>query len=255
MSLRLTSLLLALLLSSSATLAHAQGITLSPAVVTLAGKPGQSVTHQLTLKNTSNQTLAFELEASDVVVRDGARVFVTAGETRDGVAASAVFDPPRVDVAPGASASTQVTLTLPHAVPTRAVTVVFRGGTPTAMGSQRALLSLGTLFTFTLSDHLSAIAEPLALEPPTLTSDLRVHARLLNDGSEPLMAEGMAVVLDAAGRMLGRIPFTSRRLLPGERTQLSADYVGELAPGSYRVVATLDLGGEVVTLTAPLDIG
>lgn len=234
--------------------AGAQSITLSPAVVPLGGQPGQGVTQTLTLRNDSPQALEFALEAQDVQVRDGVRAFARAGELPGGIAASAVFSAPRVRVEAGASASASVTLTLPAAPSVRAVVVFFRATRAVAAGEHEALMSLGTLFTFELSDRRSVRTEPLQLTPPGDSNDLQVRVPLLNDGTEPVRPGGAIALLDAGGRLVGKLELPAKRLLPGERGTLSADYAGELAPGAYRVVATLDVAGRPLTLDAPLQV-
>jgi hypothetical protein len=234
--------------------AHAQGITLTPAVVPLAGSYGQSVTQALTLQNDTDFPLDFTMEARDVVVRDGARLFVEAGQLADSIAANAVFSPRELRVAPHASGTATVTLTLPPAVRHRAVVVCFRGTTPVPSGGRQALLSLGSLLTFTISDHVSIAAGKLEADPPSANASTRLKSTLVNDGEEPVMATGMAVILDAGGRLAGKAPFAARRLLPGEKATLVADYQGELRAGSYRTVATLAVAGRPLTLTGSLNV-
>jgi hypothetical protein len=234
--------------------AHAQSITLSPAVVPLAGSYGQSVTQALTLDNDTDFPLDFTIEARDVVVRNGARLFVEAGQLADSIAANAVFTPHQLRIAAHSRATATVTLTLPPAVRHRAVVVCFRGTTPVPSGNRQALLSLGSLFTFTVSDHISIAAGALETEPPSASASTRLKSTLVNNGEEPVMATGMAVILDAGGRLAGKAPFAARRLLPGETATLVADYQGELRAGSYRAVATLAVAGRPLTMTGSLDV-
>ena len=65
--------------------------------------------------------------AEDVVVQDGKRGFVPAGETAGGIAATAVFTQKQVVVKPGQSASVGVTFTVPPETPLRAAIALFRG--------------------------------------------------------------------------------------------------------------------------------
>ena len=58
--------------------------------------------------------------AEDVVVKDGKRVFVPAGETPDGIAASAVFSQKSVLVKAFSSASVDLRVTLPPQTSVRA---------------------------------------------------------------------------------------------------------------------------------------
>jgi hypothetical protein len=235
----------------TATAVHSQSLTLSPAVVPLSGSFGQSAQHALTLHNGSEQELAFTLEARDMVVRNGKRTSVAAGELPDSIAATVVFSPRQVRVPAGQSRTVSVTLTVPNAVQHRAVVTVFRAATPISQGGRQTYLSLGTLFTFTLSENASLAAD-LRAQPPTEAANARLESRLFNDGSEPIEPRGMAVILDSKGGLVGKTAMPSRRLLPGERATVSAEYPGALAPGTYRALVTLDYAGVAVTRAAEM---
>lgn len=233
--------------------AHAGSITLSPAVVPLAGQPGQSTAQTLSLHNDTDLELAFDLAAVDVVVVDGHRVWQPAGATPGGVAASAVFRPAQLTVPAHGTASAEVRVTLPPGTRTRAMVALLRGSSRVAVGGGAATLSLGTLLTFRLSDALDLAAE-VAVEPQSETANTVVDARFANDGSEPVLAHGAAVILDDAGRVVGRLAFDDRRLLPGERGAVSAEYAGQLAPGRYRAVSTFEYEGRTTTRTAEFEV-
>jgi hypothetical protein len=230
---------------------HGQSLTLSPAVVPLRGSFGQSATHELTLQNGSEQELAFTLEARDVIVRSGQRMFVAAGELPDSIAATAVFSPRRIIVPAGQRGSVRVILTVPRAVQHRAVVALFRAVTAIDQGGRPAYLSLGTLFTFSLSEHASLAAD-LRVQPPTTAANARLESTLFNDGSEPVEPRGVAVILDSRGRIVGKTAMPARRLLPGERATVSAEYGGELSRGTYRALVTLDFAGRAMTRAAEL---
>lgn len=229
-----------------------QTVSLSPAVVALRGGSGQSTTQTMTIANATSMELAFELSALDVVVREGARVFVEAGRIPDSIAATAVFSKNRVRVGPGQRASSDVTLTLPPRGEQRAVVVLFRGTTKMPYGSANATASLGTLLTFTLSDRFSLSPPRLLVQPQSATRNAAFEGALVNDGAEPIVPIGVAVILDEAGRLVARAPFESRRILPGERVTLRAEYPGELPNGRYRVLSTFDYEGRSVTAAAAL---
>ena len=79
----------------------------------LKAQPGASSAHELKITNLTYSRLKFALEALDVVIRDDKRVFVPAGETEGGIARSAIFDPPAIELDPGQEARVTVTLTVP----------------------------------------------------------------------------------------------------------------------------------------------
>ena len=88
-------------------------IALSPAIIMVRGRPGQSTTQTLTIVNRTASEVHFTVVSEDVVVRDGKRVFVPAGQTANGIAASSVATPSAVTVKAGEEASAQITFTLP----------------------------------------------------------------------------------------------------------------------------------------------
>ena len=228
----------------------AQSLTLSPAAVPLRGLPGQSTTQSLTLGNGTSLDLDFALEAKDVVVRDGRRVFVDAGETVPSIAETAVFSSRRLTVPAGESRTVQVTLTLPPGASHRAVVALFRG--LTRVGN--TLPSVGTLLTFTLSGEFVLTPSDLLVDPQSATANLAFEELLANDGKEPLVPKGVAVLLDKAGAIVGKAAFPTRRLLPGERQAVRAEYAGELPPGGYRVLATFEYEGRALTRAAEFQV-
>jgi hypothetical protein len=234
--------------------ARAGSLGLSPAVVTLRGEAGQSTRQQLTIQNGSAHELAFDLVAMDVVVRDGKRTFVAAGELRGSIAATAVFSEKSVVVRPSASRTVEVTVTLPPATRHRAIVALFRGTTRLGGRAARATVTLGTLLTFTVSDRISVAASDLTVEPPSDSENAAFELACANDGDEPVVPRGMAVVLDGAGRLVGKVALTQKRLLPGERGALRAEYPGELRPGAYRVVVTLEVEGRSLVRQAELRV-
>ncbi|MBV9669344.1 MAG: hypothetical protein JOZ43_00180, partial [Acidobacteriales bacterium] len=121
-------------------------ISLSPAIVLAQGAFGQSLSQTLTITNQTPQEFAFEMVAQDVVVKDGKREFVAAGETEHSIASSAVFSQKSVIVKPYTSASVDVRFTLPTFTKIRAVVAVFQGTNkiPTSKSSVSMLASLGT---------------------------------------------------------------------------------------------------------------
>src|SRR5579862_9371719 len=112
---------------SAESVAARESIALSPAIIMVRCRPGQSTTQTLTIINHTPATASFQLATEDVVVREGRRLFVPAGQTPNGIALSAVATPASVTVKPGESTSVTVTLTLPLETAQRAVVTFFRG--------------------------------------------------------------------------------------------------------------------------------
>jgi hypothetical protein len=231
-------------------------ISLTPAVVMAKGSFSQTLSQTLTLTNQTARDFAFEMVAEDVVVKDGKRIFVTAGETPNSIATSAVFTQKTVLVKPFSSASVDVRLTLPAQTNIRAVVAMFRGTDklPTSSGAVGMTASLGSLITFNLSDNVKLQPETVRVIPASETANMKIAQWISNAGTEPVLPEGAAVVLNASGVLVGKAAFDPQRLLPGERLEFSAEYPGELPPGNYRALCSYQFEGKTLTSEAPFEI-
>ena len=224
-------------------------ISLSPAVITAKGSNGQGLTQILSLNNNTSAEFVFEMEAQDVIVRDGKRVFVAAGEEPGSIAATAVFSQKQVVIKPHTVGTVEVRLTLPQQTKIRAMVAIFHGTNRIASSSSAVGMtaSLGTLITFNLSDNVKLEPEALRVAPPSDTTNLTVAEWVSNVGTEPALPDGLAVILDAKGNLVARIPVASQRLLPGERLEFSGEYASQLQPGDYKAMCTLQFEGRTLT--------
>jgi len=231
-------------------------ISLTPAVVMAKGRFSQTLSQTLTLTNQTARDFAFEMVAEDVVVKDGKRVFVTAGETPNSIAASAVFTQKTVLVKPFSSAAVDVRLTLPAETNIRAVVAMFRGTDklPTSSGAVGMTASLGALITFNLTDDVKLNPEPVRVIPASETANMKIAQWISNSGTEPVLPEGAAAVLNSNGSLVGKAIFDPQRLLPGERLEFSAEYPGELPAGNYRALCSFQFEGKTQTTEAAFEI-
>ena len=223
-------------------------ISLSPAVVMAKGSFSQTLAQTLTLTNQTGRDFAFELVAEDVIIKDGKRGFIPAGETPNSIAASAVFSQKTVLVKPFSSVSVDVRLTLPAQTNIRAVVAMFRGTDklPGSTGAVGMTASLGALITFNLTDNVKLQPEAVRVTPASETANMKIAQWISNSGSEPVLPEGAAAVLNAAGGLVGKATFDPQRLLPGERLEFSAEYPGELPPGNYRAMCSFQFEGKTL---------
>src|ERR1051326_2477063 len=187
--------------SSSAPMRPAEkpSISLSPAVVMARGSFGQGLTQTLTFTNQTSRDLTFELAAEDVIIRNGKRVFVPAGETPESIAATAVFSQKAVLVKAYSSAAVDVRLTLPARTSIRAVVAIFRG-TDVLSGSNGAVgmtASLSALITFNLTDNLRLQPEAVRVTPASDTANTTISQWIANAGTEPALPEGTAAGLNS----------------------------------------------------------
>jgi hypothetical protein len=224
-------------------------LSLSPAVVLARGHFGQSLTQTITLTNQTGTTFGFEMLAQDVVVRKGKRVFIPAGEAPHSIAQSAVFSLRSGEVKPFSSVSVDVRVTVPATTDIRAVVAIFRGTTAyVPQGSSVGLTaSLGALITFNLTNDTRLEAGLVRVVRASASTNLSVEQSLANVGTEPVVPQGVAAILDSRGVLVGKMSFLPQRLLPGERLTFAAEYPGRLAPGTYRVLCSFQYEGKDLT--------
>jgi hypothetical protein len=223
-------------------------IALSPAIIMVRSRPGQSTTQTLTIVNHTANDAFFRLAIEDVVVRDGKRSFSPAGQIANGIAVGAVASPPSVVVKAGEEASAQVTFTVPPETEQRAVVAFFRGTVvPPGEGAVGLSASLGTLITFNVSSDYKLEAAPVEASLQTPAANVIFSEELRNRGSEPVVPKGVIVILNESGKRVAKATFIPQRLLPGERLIFSAINPAQLAPGQYRTLSSFEFEGKVLT--------
>ena len=216
-------------------------ISLSPALISVHAKGGQAFSQDLTLWNNTTQKLAFQMEARDVVIRDGKRLFITAGETEGSIARYAVFNANTVTVLPGAYATVTVTVTVPSSPGPRAIVCLFMGKTILATRSSVAMTgSMGALFTFTLSDDLHIQSDPLQVSIDGDAKSVTFHQGLTNIGTDPVIPKGVMAVTSENGTLVAQLPVSGQRLLPGESLEVTAEHAGLFKSGRYRVMCLME---------------
>ncbi len=248
---------LMLVLASPASLLTAQAaLSLTPAVIMAKGTYGQSLTQKLTINNQTGNVFQFRMMAEDILVKDGKRVFVPAGEEENSIAASAVFSPKEIIAPPNTSASVDVTITIPANTKIRAIAAIFQAtsGITPAKGTVGLIASMGTLLTFNLTPNEAISGDPVKVTLPTPTTNLSFEQVLTNVGTEPVVPTGVVAILNPGNKLLGKAKFTVQRLLPGEKLPFRAEFAGQLKPGAYHALCTFQYGGQTKTTQADFTI-
>lgn len=230
------------------------GLVLSPAAISLKGHSGNSYTQTITIKNTTTSSLMFHLEAEDVIVEAGKRKFVPAGQIAEGAAQYIALPPEPFRLQPEGQSSVAVTFVMPSPTGARGVAVFFVSEPFGQDQRTKMRIRLGAVVDFTVSDAISLTAEDPVIAPPSALQNAVITQALTNTGTEPVIAKGVAAILDLSGKLVGKASFAQRRLFPGERDSLRAEYAGTISPGKYRVLCTLAFGGRTSTKTIELII-
>ncbi|PYP87674.1 MAG: hypothetical protein DMG65_16520 [Candidatus Angelobacter sp. Gp1-AA117] len=229
-------------------------ISVSPASLSLKGRAGQTSTQNFKVSNLTDSVYVFKVEVTDVLVENGKRTFITAGQTSGSIAALAVVPVNHVELQPGQATVVPVIFVLPVETDIRAVAVFFRGQPAQSPQGPRVQLNLGTVVDFSTSDNVKLDIVTPQVAPPTATTNTTVTQELANIGPEPVIVRGVAAIVNQPGKLVGRAVFEQKRLLPGERNSLHANYAGTLPPGKYRVLCSLEYAGKAVTRTTEFSV-
>jgi len=222
--------------TSNADANNSPALTLNPAVIMVKAKPGQTFSQELTLWNNTIYELRFHMEAQDVVVRDGRRVFVPAGELQGSIARNAVFTEEDLIALPGRSITTRVTVTLPPTPGPRAIACIFMGRSPIATRNALSMTaSLGALVTFTVDSDFHLQNDPLQVEVDEDAKTITFREQVRNTGRDPVVPQGVIAVTSEGGALIARVPVEGHRLLPGESSEFTAEHPGLPKAGKYKV--------------------
>lgn len=231
-------------------------LSLSPAVIMASGTFGQSLTQQLSINNQTSNVFDFQMIAEDIVVQNGKRVFRPAGELPGSIAATAVFVPKEIVAPPHTTQSVTVTITIPPKTDIRAIAAIFdaKKSFDPKTGAVGLIASMGTLLTFNLSKNVAFTPDPVQVQLPSATTNLSFTDTLTNTGTEPVIPKGVAAILSADNRLVGKADFKQQRLLPGEKLPFKAEFSDELKPGQYHVLCTFEFQGYSQTQQADFAI-
>jgi hypothetical protein len=239
---------------STSTDDNSPALTLTPAVIMVKAKPGQTFSQDLTLWNNTIDELTFHMEAEDIVVKDGRRVFVPAGELEGGIARYAVFTDNDVIAMPGSFVSTRVTVTVPQSPNPRAIACIFRGNTLIGSGAVTMTASLGSLVTFTLGNDFKVQNQPLKTAVDTDAKMVTFSEDIKNSGGDPIVPKGVLAIMNESGALVTKLPITGPRLLPGESARLTAEHPGLPKPGNYTVKFLLENENAVFSNSAEFTV-
>ena len=235
----------------SAAFAYSENvISISPAALSLKGHAGQTTTQNFKLSNLTDAPYVFKIEVDDVLVENGKRNFLPAGQNAGSIAALAVLPITHVELQPGQVTTIPVTFALPAETRLRAVAVFFRGQAAQARYGPKVRMNLGAVVDFSTSANVALQIAAPQLGSQTASTNTSVTEELGNVGEEPVIVKGVAAILNGPGKLVGRAEFEQKRLLPGERNAIHATYPSTLPPGKYRVLCSLEYAGRVVTRIA-----
>ena len=157
------------------------------------------------------------------------------------------FVPEKVTVTPGKGANVTVVVSTPAAASAGNYAVAWFEAVPDEQPNAKELrvgARLGVLIMTEVrgATKPSISIDELTITPPTASRPLKAEVKLTNSGDVHLFPKGTLVLMDRKRKLIGHVGFEKQRLLPGEDRSVALKYGGELKPGDYDAILTVDYG-------------
>ena len=242
----------------------------SPASVDAKVKRGASYTETYTLSNNTATRLHFRCSVVDYWYDEqNQRVTGRPGTLPHSASPWVQFSPAEVTVEPHGQATVRAIITVPQTAAGGFYTMPVFEATPAdaptpdapASGGMTATASIGFRFRglmmLTTEDAAEYNVDIMAgnVRPPGPSAPLELELDVRNRSTAHARVRGSFTIFDASGALAGRGRIQEKRFMPGQRGDYRAEWVGDLAPGRYTVVATLSydrVGMEPATLVYEL---
>jgi hypothetical protein len=157
------------------------------------------------------------------------------------------FIPEKATVAPGKGVNVTVVIATPPDAHAGNYAVAWFEAIPDAQGNAKELRVGARLGVLILTDVRGAskpaiTVDELLVSPPTASQPLKADVKISNTGDVHLFPKGTLVIMDRKRKLVGHVGFEKQRLLPGEDRSATLKFGGDLKPGDYDAILTVDYG-------------
>ena len=157
------------------------------------------------------------------------------------------FIPEKITVNPGKGSNVTVVVNAPADARAGNYAVAWFEAIPEANPKSKELrvgARLGVLVMTEVRGETKpgVVVEELTISPPTTSQPLKADVKITNSGDVNLFPKGTLVIMDRKRKLVGHVGFEKQRMLPGEDRTVTIKYGGELKPGDYEAILTIDYG-------------
>ena len=182
-----------------------------------------------------------------------ARKFAPPGTLPHSAAKWISFVPEKVTVNPGKGSNVTVVVNTPADASAGNYAVAWFEAIPDANPKSKELrvgARLGVLVMTEVRGETkpAVIVEDLTISPPTASQPLKADVKITNSGDVHLFPKGTLVIMDRKRKLVGHVGFEKQRMLPGEDRSVTIKYGGDLKPGDYEAILTIDYGESGATV-------
>jgi hypothetical protein len=220
----------------------------SPALLDLELEAGKTSAQTILLFNSGKESVTVKAYAWDWWHDEtNGKKFAPPGSLPHSAAKWISFVPQSITVKPGKAVNVTITVATPKDATGGSYAVAWFEATPLPKkGSKQVLVGarLGVLVMAGVKGRSrpDITVEKLDIKPPSASSVLKAEVKLKNTGDVHLYPKGTLVVLDKKNKLVGHAGFEKRRMLPAEKNTAQITWGGELKPGDYQGVLTVDYG-------------
>ena len=220
----------------------------SPASLEMTLERGKTAAQTVLLFNQGKDPVTVTAYAWDWWHEPGnPRKFAPPGTLPHSAAKWISFVPEKVTVTPGKGANVTVVIATPPDASAGNYAVAWFEAIPDSKPGSKELrvgARIGVLvLTEVRGQSKPAVnVDELTITPPTASQPLKADIKITNSGDVHLFPKGTLVIMDRKRKLVGHVGFEKQRLLPGEDRSVSVKYGGDLKPGEYEVILTVDYG-------------
>ncbi|MFA6600734.1 MAG: hypothetical protein WC352_00300 [Candidatus Omnitrophota bacterium] len=239
------------------------GISISPSIIRLAGKPGESQAAEVRVWNKSAQPMQVFVEVNDLgnrVDEEGklARVFLAPGTLPYSCAKWILLNESECVIRPGEYKDVKFLIATPQDSSGGSTAVVFfRGSTvqnaeansgtaesPATSVEIQPRLGVLVFLDVTGTVQRTGNLQDFQVTPPAEGEPMKIQYVFENAGNADILVEGSFFILDQNQALVAKENLNALRTFPGDRGASETFWDSTLAPGRYHLVASFELGPE-----------
>ena len=220
----------------------------SPASLEMTLERGKTAAQTILLFNQGKDEVTVNAYAWDWwYEKENPRKFAPPGTLPHSAAKWISFIPEKITIKPGKGANVTVVVATPANASAGNYAVAWFEALPEANPNAKELRVGARLGVLVLTEVKNATKpsvsiDRLKLSAPTASQPLKANIRITNTGDVHLFPKGTLVIMDKKQKLVGHVGFEKQRLLPGEAREVTVTYGGELRPGEYQLILTVDYG-------------
>ncbi len=235
-------------------------LSLEPSNIRLTGKAGESKESAVRVYNNGTKAMSVNIEISDMVNRTDAqglleRVYVPPGTVETSLARWILISEKEFVLEPRSMREVKFVVSPPAGTKGVLAAVVFfrssgviEAKTPVKGKPSSTVMiqpRLGVLVFYEAEGSVARSGKligEMKFEPPSQGSPFRISYTFENTGNADILLTGNFHILDSQGALTANESLSPLRTFPGDKGSTQTEWPGDLDPGDYHLIVSLELG-------------